>query len=131
MRIDGVGSPPPLVPGASGPGAPASAANAPSLTSLVNQQLLQQEQQGGGGGGGHGGGHGVKKLALDAIDDIASRASLNIKRNERSVRARMQEIEELTDELAAEEDAQVGERQPNGERESADGDESEASDDER
>jgi hypothetical protein len=130
MRIDGVGSPAPLVPGASGPVAPASAANAPSLTSLVNQTLVQQEQQKGGGGGGHGGGHGVKKAALDAIDDIASRASLNIKRNDRSVRARMQEIEELKDELAAE-DAQVGERQPNGERESDDRDESEASEDER
>jgi hypothetical protein len=34
---------------------------------------------------------------------------LNIKRNERTVRARMQEIEDLNDELAAE-DQQVGER---------------------
>jgi hypothetical protein len=129
MRIDGVGSPPPIVPGTSGPVAPASAASAPSLTSLVNALLLQQEQKGGGGGG-HGGGHGVKKAALDAIDDIASRAALNIKQNERSVRARMQEIEQLKDELAAE-DAQVGERQPNGERDADDGDASDERDDER
>jgi len=110
MRIDGVGGHLPLVPGAGASAAPAaSPASATSLTALVNQQLLQQEQKGGGGGGGHGGGHGVKKPGLDAIDDIASRASLNIKRNERTVRARMQEIEDLNDELAAEDQA-VGER---------------------
>jgi hypothetical protein len=108
MRIDGVGGHPPLVPGAGSPPAAASPASATSLTSLVNQQLLQQEQKGGGGGG-HGGGHGVKKPGLEAIDDIASRASLNIKRNERTVRARMREIEDLKDELAAE-DREVGER---------------------
>jgi hypothetical protein len=130
MRIDGVGGHLPLVPGAGSPPAAASPASATSLTSLVTQQLLQQEQKGGGGGG-HGGGHGVKKPGLEAIDDIASRASLNIKRNERTVRARMQEIEDLTDELAAE-DQEVGERgsgedSPGERRESADDDQEDGS----
>jgi hypothetical protein len=109
MRIDGVGAHLPLVPGSGSPAAASPATSATSLTALVNQTLLQQEQKGGGGGGGHGGGHGAKKPGLEAIDDIASRASLNIKRNERTVRARMQEIEDLADELAAEDQA-VGER---------------------
>ena len=110
MRIDGMGPPAPLPPGASGPAAQPASAAGPSLPSLVAQSLLQQEQKGGGGGG-HAGGHGAKKIALDAIDDIASRASLNIRRTARKGGLTYDEIEALKEELAAE-NGRVGEREP-------------------
>jgi len=119
MRIDGAGAPPPIVPGSLGPAAaPAGApGSAQQITSLVNQALIQEEQK--GGGGGHGGGHrGAKNVALEAIDDIASRASLNIRHNEKSTLARMREIEKMQAELAAKNET-IGEKE-SGEREQAD-----------
>jgi len=118
MRIDGAGALPPIVPGSLGPvAAPAGVpGSAQQITSLVNQALIQEEQK---GGGGHGGGQGgAKKVALDAIDDIASRASLNIRHNEKSMLARMREIEKMQAELAAKNET-IGEKE-SGEREQAD-----------
>ena len=119
MRIDGVGGSP-ILPGSLGPAAPAAAPNsAQQITSLVNQALIQEEQKGGGGGG-HGGGHGSKKVALDAIDDIAARSTLNIQQN-KTMLARMREIEKMQAELAAENE-NVGEKDAD-ERERSDDDE--------
>jgi hypothetical protein len=124
MRIDGTGSPPPILPAASAP--PPAPANAQtSITSLVNEALLQQQQ--GGGGGHHGGGHGVKKAGYEAIDDIAARASLNVKRAEKSVLERQREIERMRAEQAAK-DAAVGEREDGGEQQHAGADGEDAED---
>jgi hypothetical protein len=119
MRIDGVGGSP-ILPGSLGPAAPAAAPNsAQQITSLVNQALIQEEQKGGGGGG-HGGGHGAKKVALDAIDDIAARSTLIIQQN-KTMLARTREIEKMQAELAAENEKigekDAGEREPSGDDE--------------
>ncbi len=125
MRIDGVGNQPPIPPGSIGGGRAAAAGNSTSIASLVNQTLIQQEQK--GGGGGHGGGHGVKKAnGLEAIDDIASRASLNIEGRDRTVLDRMREIAKLQ-EAAEAASQQVGEKKDgegkrNPEHESGDDD---------
>jgi hypothetical protein len=102
---------PPIVPGLTPAATPPAAASGaqPSVTSLVNLALQQQEQAGGHGGGGHGGGH-AKKAGYEAIDDIAARASLNLKRSERSILERQREIDKLREEMAAE-DGAVHERE--------------------
>jgi hypothetical protein len=46
----------------------------------------------------------VKKVALDAIDDIAARASVNIEQRKKTVLDRMAEIEKMKAELADAED---------------------------
>lgn len=111
MRIDGLGAP--NVPFAA-PIAPA--ANTPSFNATANAaaQALQIEEQKGGGGG-HGGGH-AKKAALDPIDDIAARASLNIEQRKKTMLDRMRDIERLKAELAAD-DEHVGERDPDADDE--------------
>ena len=106
MRIDGLGSPGlPLAPisggAAAGSAAPFNAAA--SAAALA----IQQEEQKGGGGGGHG--HGVKKTALDSIDEIAARASVTIEQRKKTVLDRMADIEKMKAELAnAEDDGEPG-----------------------
>jgi len=124
MRIDGLGPQLPIQPlNPPPPPAPAAGQSATSVTSLVNQAILQQEQTGGGGGGGghgHGGGGG-KKGAMEAIDDIAARATLNVEQRERSVLDRMREIERLKAQMAAQNE-QVGEKSGDGEKGKSDDD---------
>jgi hypothetical protein len=112
VRIDGLGTPNLPIAPASGSGAIANAQPQTTAAQAI-QQALQQEEQKGGGGGGHGG-HGVKKGALDSIDEIAARASLNIEDRKKSMLDRMRDIEKLKEEMALA-DQEVGEKEP-GER---------------
>jgi hypothetical protein len=108
VRIDGLGAPNvPYVPAAI---APAGASQSYNATANAAAQALQIEEQKGGGGG-HGGGHGVKKMALDTIDDIAARASLNIEQRKKTMLDRMRDIEKMKAEMAAD-DEHVGEKDP-------------------
>jgi hypothetical protein len=109
VRIDGLGTPNlPIAPAT----AAGRAASAPPINTALAAaaQALQQEEQKGGGGGGGGHGH-AKKAALDSIDQIAARASLNIEERKRTMLERMREIEKLKAELAAEAE-KVGEKDP-------------------
>jgi hypothetical protein len=115
VRIDGLGTPNlPLSPLTGAPAANQGVNAAGTTAAQAIQQAIQQEEQKGGGGGRHGGGHGAKNVALDAIDDIAARASLNIER-QKTMMDRMREIEKMKAEMAAEDEV-VGEKQ-SGERE--------------
>ena len=111
MRIDGLGAPNvPYVPAAIAPAGPSQSFNA---TANAAAQALQIEEQKGGGGG-HGGGHGVKKMALETIDDIAARASLNIEQRKKTMLDRMRDIEKMKAEMAADDD-EVGDKEPGAE----------------
>ena len=117
MRIDGFGTPNlPLAPASIATPAPSGQTTA---AQAIQQALLEEEHKGGGGGGSGGGGHGhTKKVALDSIDEIAARASLNIEARKKTMLDRLRDIEKLKEEMALADQA-VGEKQP-GER---DGDE--------
>ena len=101
MQIDGLGSPglPRAISAGSG-----AAAQTPSDKAALLLAIQQEEQKGGGGGGGHAA-HGIKKTALDTIDQIAARASLNIESRKKTVADRMKEIEQLKAEMAESDDA--------------------------
>jgi hypothetical protein len=112
VRIDGAGTPnvPSAPAAAPRPAAPDSGfaanvqttnANAASVSAAA-LALQQQELQKGGGGGGHGGGH--AKKALESIDDIAARNSLNIEQRKKTMLDRQAEIERLKAELAGADD---------------------------
>jgi hypothetical protein len=113
VRIDGLGTP--NLPLAPAPVAATVPSGQTTAAQAIQQALQEEEQKGGGGGGGHG--H-AKKVALDSIDDIAARASLNIEARKKSMLDRLRDIEKLKEEMALADQA-VGEKQP-GER---DGDE--------
>lgn len=83
--------------GALGAGrADASSATRTQSQSQINAAALQQIEHKGAGGGGGSHGHGaVKKSGLDAIEDLARRASLKIESRAKSVADRMSEIERL------------------------------------
>lgn len=124
MRIDGLGTP--NVPLAPAPAAVQPAGGQSAAALAIQQALLQEEQKGGGGGGG-GHGHGAKKGALDTIDDIAARNSLNIEDRKKTMLDRMRDIEHMKEEMALA-DQQVGEKQP-GERDEREPGEQEPEDD--
>ncbi len=116
MHIDGLGAvsityvPTPVAP-------PAGSASFTAAQTAAAQALEEEEKKGGGGGGGH---SSARKAALESIDDIAARASLNIEHRRRTTLDRMRDIELLKAELAGE-DEHVGEKEPDererGERE--------------
>ena len=113
MRIDGTGSP--ILPAVTPAITPAQTANTQAFNTSANAAALalQEEEQklhGGGGGGGGGGHHGgAKKAALESIDDIAARASLNIEQRKKTMLDRQRDIERMQAEMAAD-DQQVGEK---------------------
>jgi hypothetical protein len=125
VRIDGLGTP--NLPLAPAPAAPAAANAQPFGTSAsaaaAAQALQLQEEKSGGGGGGHG----AKKSALNTIDEIAARASLNIEARKKTMLDRMREIEKMKAEMAAK-DERVGEKEP-GPDDRPDGGDSEPEDD--
>jgi hypothetical protein len=125
VRIDGFTSPNiPIAPPAQPAVAPAQTFTAQQTSAqqaaLLALQLEEQKGGGGGGGGGHGGGHGAKKVALETIDDIAARASLNIESRKKTMLDRMNDIDRMKAELAAQ-DALVGEKDPDAEQQQQDG----------
>jgi len=124
VRIDGFSSPNiPIAPAAQPAVAPAQTFTSQQTSAQQAALLalqLEEQKGGGGGGGGHGGGHGAKKVALETIDDIAARASLNIESRKKTMLDRMNDIERMKAELAAQ-DALVGEKDPDAEQQQKDG----------
>jgi hypothetical protein len=112
VRIDGFGSP--ILPAVTPAITPAQTANTQAFNTTANAAALalqEEELKLHGGGGGGGGGHhgGAKKAALESIDDIAARASLNIEQRKKTMLDRQRDIEQMKAEMTAD-DQQVGEK---------------------
>jgi hypothetical protein len=113
VRIEGPGSSP-ILPAVTPAITPAQSANTQAFNASANAAALalqEEELKLHGGGGGGGGGHhgGAKKAALESIDDIAARASLNIEQRKKTMLDRQRDIERMKAEMAAG-DQQVGEK---------------------
>jgi hypothetical protein len=106
VRIDGLGLP--IIPAITTANTPAQTANTQAFNASANAAALAlQEQELLLHGGGHHGG--VKKAALESIDDIAARASLNIEQRKKTMLDRQRDIERMQAEMAAD-GQQVGEK---------------------